>query len=1044
MRILKLEFENLNSLKGHWEIDFTHPDYKKNHDIFVIHGTTGAGKTTILDAITLALYGRTPRQPEINNGVSGNELMTRGTGFCFSKVTYRCKNGIYISEFQQNRANGKAGGKLQKASFVISKVDGPIGPAPDAHVVASGTASLLAAETQQIIQLDYNQFCRSIMLAQGEFNKFLTSDERARADILEKLTGTERYREIGRKICDKFSQIKREYNDKKAQKAEIQELILTEEEEAGAIKIEKDLRKESSETQKKIDKVRAELGHFEELDRLSKALEMAQNEKTQLEKELEDFAPNAERLSLGQSANNCEAEYVNVTSLREAQKNDLLQIEALEKEIKDADLQFEEAQEKAASLKAELEKEEKDLAAQQKIWKKVRELDLQLENARAQASQTQERLEKAQAELEADKENEEKIKEKIKLLEKSQSEISAYLEQNAQDQELTAVIAKVEALQGGALAQEKAAAELEDKKKGLVQEVEKAQKELETAAAGLAEAEEQIKSFVSADAVMIARILQTQLASGKPCPVCGAVYHAEGQHDSAGVGAEDAQRLAAQSSSLTARREELSAQLQAASSARDAQQSALSLTQQSLDAALASLKDQLAQIQEALSPWQRALPQPLALSSLGALLQTLRQKSTLWAQQSAALKDTQTQLAALAVEEKSLAQNLASHQEQLQRASHESKTAQDQLAKLSDSRCELFGEKDPDREEAQKNILITSLKANYEGAADSQSQAREQKARLEAQRAQLFMATQNRGPSVSAAEAEFSAKLAGQHFESEAAFVAARLPAPELAALSAQSESLKTHTTQAETSLKNAEQSFNDFKASTKLSKDKTQLLEEETQLSQAKEALDNQLIDINSKLKNNEQNKKLAQKVQSEYEAIQKDYETWEQMKKWVGKDDGSDLSVFVQSLAFNRLLDMANKNLFDITKRYRIVQKSPLSLDFEINDIYFPENRSIKTLSGGEQFLVSLSLALGISRFASRNVSVDSLFLDEGFGTLSGELLEEVIVALKNLQKENKMLGIITHVQEVINEIDQRIEVKPSSAGYSQLIGSGITQIY
>ena len=163
--------------------------------------------------------------------------------------------------------------------------------------------------------------------------------------------------------------------------------------------------------------------------------------------------------------------------------------------------------------------------------------------------------------------------------------------------------------------------------------------------------------------------------------------------------------------------------------------------------------------------------------------------------------------------------------------------------------------------------------------------------------------------------------------------------------------------------------------------------------------------------------------------------------MNKWAGQREGADLSVFVQSLAFSSLLRLTNKNLFGITNRYKVVQKSPASLDFEMQDIFFDEPRSIANLSGGEKFLVSLSFALGISEFASRNVRVDSLFLDEGFGTLSGELLTEAINALKNLQKDGKMLGIITHVQDVINEIDQRIEVKPVSGGHSILIGSGIS---
>ena len=283
-------------------------------------------------------------------------------------------------------------------------------------------------------------------------------------------------------------------------------------------------------------------------------------------------------------------------------------------------------------------------------------------------------------------------------------------------------------------------------------------------------------------------------------------------------------------------------------------------------------------------------------------------------------------------------------------------------------------------------------------------------------------------------------KVQENGFASEAAFIAARMDDAEFSALSKKSDSLKTQAMQADTTLHNAEKSYTDYKTQIQLTRTRSEVQAEHATLSAECERVRSDIIEMKSRLQSNEQYKARAQKICAEFTALQGEFAIWEQMDTWIGKADGSDMSVFVQSLAFNSLLQLTNKNLFGITNRYKVVQKERTSLEFEIQDIYFEEPRSIANLSGGEKFLVSLSFALGISEFASRNVRVDSLFLDEGFGTLSGELLTEAINALKNLQKDGKMLGIITHVQDVIEEIGQGIEVRPASNGHSVLVGAGI----
>tara|TARA_R110000868_G_scaffold4171_6_gene25858 strand:+ start:3690 stop:7433 length:3744 start_codon:yes stop_codon:yes gene_type:complete len=195
MKILSLQFKNLNSLKGAWKIDFTQPPFVDN-GLFAITGPTGAGKTTLLDAICLALYHQTPRLGQVTS--SSNEIMTRGTAECSAEVQFEVKGTAYRAHWSMRRSRGKADGNLQQADVELAEV-------------ASG--KVLATQVrpkgemiEAITGLDFSRFTKSMLLSQGQFAAFLNAKEGERAELLEELTGTEIYGQISVRVHEQYSQ----------------------------------------------------------------------------------------------------------------------------------------------------------------------------------------------------------------------------------------------------------------------------------------------------------------------------------------------------------------------------------------------------------------------------------------------------------------------------------------------------------------------------------------------------------------------------------------------------------------------------------------------------------------------------------------------------------------------------------------------------------------------------------------------------------------------------------------------------------------------
>jgi len=163
--------------------------------------------------------------------------------------------------------------------------------------------------------------------------------------------------------------------------------------------------------------------------------------------------------------------------------------------------------------------------------------------------------------------------------------------------------------------------------------------------------------------------------------------------------------------------------------------------------------------------------------------------------------------------------------------------------------------------------------------------------------------------------------------------------------------------------------------------------------------------------------------------------------MNKLIGSADGKKFRSYAQAITLQRLIDVGNDHLRGINPRYRMEYAPPASgsgenLEIIVVDTYHDDNRrTMATLSGGETFLISLALALGLSELASGKRLIQSLFIDEGFGTLDGKTLDQAMTTLEQLRDEGKTIGLISHVPSLRERIQCQIQLEPVGDGFSRV---------
>ena len=968
MKILKVTIRNLNSLKGDHVVEFG-KDPLASAGLFAITGPTGSGKTTILDAITLALFGKAARY---GNAPSPEDVMTRGAVDCSAEVTFEVKKGVFVAQWSLARARGKLDGNIQNARRCVMSAAGKI---------IADQVKDVNSKIEDLLGLDHERFMRSVMLAQGQFAKFLTAKPDERAQLLESLTGSDIYSQIGVMAYEEAGKIEQGIT---AREEKIKAIVLLTDEDKAKVKSNIVSLDESKASARK------------ELDDLS----TLKSKITQLEKAERDKATQAERLESAESDQAARAKEFKALAAHQ----ETIPFTAILTQLDSAEEALGVAREDFSNASDDLEDAKDTLADAAGDYQSAIKLGLK-------------------AAKEAIKEAEEEKK----TAEKSAGVISTWLESHKQDAQLATKLAQFSKLltakdnaetklmetwerwvevikpvvsdRGLKVPKDIAALDEAGLERHLAA-VKQAVADAHTAAVAVQSTAKQSLAD-SQQAKQAALLLQkyehdrASLVDGAPCSLCGSIHHPYAGKD---LKASPAAKID-----------------------KDIQAAQAAVNQ--ADKAVTAASTLVTTVSQAAKQLQGAYDQSL-------------QQSTDCAKQLKAAgfdgADDGDALQERADDYQAKKDELIEAQGALKEAVSTIKTATKDLEEVQ-------------KREALGIVLPEGIKASSGSGGDLEMDDAEMafdEALSAFKEANTIYATATKRlkqdeTNQREATAALERKIEKSNFKNAKALRDAHLPAKEVDRITKAKDAVEKRITEASLLIKEAEKQLASMikegvprgAAAEKVKGRHAELVQKLDDISAA-------ITSNRATLANDDTNRKEQKRLLAEIEEEMKEVVVWRRLRELIGSKDGAKFRRFAQSITLQILTSHANKHLGRLNDRYALLLQKGDTLELQIEDYYQAGiKRPLASLSGGESFLASLALALGLSDLAGRSVNIDTLFIDEGFGTLDPETLEVALTALETLRQGNKSVGVISHVGLLKERITTQIVVTKGASGHSTL---------